>query len=192
MSAQQPQPSTGSRWRRVLWIAALVAYPIAELAVFVQVSTRIGFWWSMAVILTTAALGGWMMAIQSRNSRAAYRRLRGEGRTPEGEIVDVLLIMLGGFLLFLPGYLGDIIGLVAVLPFTRGLLRNSAVALINRWLRRQGVDVTRIRMGRQDATLITGEVVPDPAETTGTRDTTEPPGGQSPDGPLIIRGEVDP
>ncbi len=193
-----PPPASSERpsrfpWGRLFGLAIPLAYGVAELAVFIWISTQIGVLWSLVVVLGTAVLGGWLMARESRSSLAAYRRLRAEGRSPEGEILDVLLIMLGGILLFLPGYLGDVIGLVAILPFTRPLLRRGASALLNRRLRRRGVDVTRLRMQTSSGTIIEGEtVIEQRFDPTQSATVKEPPSDESPDGPVIIRGEIDP
>ncbi|WP_051208560.1 FxsA family protein [Propionicicella superfundia] len=192
-----PSPASGGfSWRALLRVLAIVAYPFAELAVFLWVGNLIGVWWSLAVILGTAVLGGWLVGLESRASAAAYRQLREAGRSPEGEILDVLLIMLGGILLFLPGYIGDVVGLLAILPFTRPLLRSGASALVDRWLRRRGVDVTRLRMVTNASTVIEGETVADAAggaASTEERgpDTPRTP-GDDPDDPLVIRGEIEP
>jgi UPF0716 protein FxsA len=179
----------------------IVAYPFAELAVFIWVGGHIGFWWSLAVILGTAVLGGWLVGLESRKSAAAYRQIRAEGRSPKSEILDVLLITLGGILLFLPGYIGDVLGLIAILPFTRPLLRSGASVLIDRWLRRRGVDVTRFRMVTDTSTVIEGETVDDAdaQRPTGRRpgpperdDKATPRPGDDPDDPVIIRGEIEP
>jgi UPF0716 protein FxsA len=45
-----------------------------------------------------------------------------------------VLILLGGLLLLLPGFISDVLGLILVLPFTRPLVRGIVVPLLGRRL----------------------------------------------------------
>jgi UPF0716 protein FxsA len=48
-----------------------------------------------------------------------------EGRSPGREVLDGALILLGGLLLIVPGFLSDVLGAIALLPPTRSLLRGQ-------------------------------------------------------------------
>ncbi|MNP05337.1 phage T7 F exclusion suppressor FxsA [compost metagenome] len=52
--------------------------------------------------------------------RARERLARGE--LPEQEMLEGLVIAIGGGLLMLPGFISDVIGLFCLLPFTRRML----------------------------------------------------------------------
>ena len=68
------------------------------------------------------------------------RRLRealAAGRAPTHEVLDGALVLFGGLLLLVPGFITDAIGLLLLLPPTRAVSRG--VALRNhrsRWLNR--------------------------------------------------------
>ena len=72
-------------------------------------------------------------------------------------MTDGALVLVGGLLLLLPGFLTDIVGLVLLLPFTRFIPR----AIVTRAI---GSRSSRIR---RDATIIEGEVVRDDDTTPG-------------------------
>ena len=44
------------------------------------------------------------------------------GELPEQEMLEGLVIALGGGLLMLPGFISDIVGLLCLIPFTRRLM----------------------------------------------------------------------
>lgn len=105
----------------------LILWPLAELFVFIEVARAIGFAASLGLIIVTWPIGLW--AIRSQG-RAAWRRLSAaaaEQRSPTREAIDGALILLGGILLMLPGFITDAIGVVLLLPPTRAAAR-AAVA----------------------------------------------------------------
>jgi UPF0716 protein FxsA len=175
-------------WALVVVIAA-IAWPIAEFALIIRVADWIGIGWMIMVMIGTAILGGWLMGRESRQSRAAYRDLRTARRTPQAEVIDVLLIMAGGILLLLPGFIGDVVGLILILPFTRPLPRWGATRLLNRWLQGRGVDVARLTVASTPGTIIQGETVPDSEDPPDSASSEE---DGPDDGQIIIRGEIEP
>jgi UPF0716 protein FxsA len=116
-----------------LLVVLLIAVPILELAVFVQVAAWIG--WPLAVLLIIAfSVGGaWLM---KREGLAVLRRSRQQwqrGEVPAVEVVNGLLILVAGMLMVLPGFITDVLGLVLLIPPTRTLVR---VALLRRFEKR--------------------------------------------------------
>jgi UPF0716 protein FxsA len=58
--------------------------------------------------------------------RLAYRRFAqalAEGRPPGKEVIDGTLVITGGALLVIPGFITDAFGLIALFPPTRALIR---------------------------------------------------------------------
>lgn len=185
MSQSQHQPQVPQRtrsWGFRIWLAALVAWPVLELWAMWFVVGQIGFWWTLLVMLATALLGGWLMVREGKKSRAALTELRASGRRPEGHLLDAVLILIGGILLLLPGFIGDIVGLLAILPWTRPFVRRAASAVIDSRLRARGIDVTRLRVTAERDTIIPGETVADP----GT-----PPASQPQPDEIVIKGEIE-
>ncbi|MZO45290.1 FxsA family protein, partial [Escherichia coli] len=102
----------------------------------------------------------------------ALTKAYGTGRLPSGELADAALVLVGGALLMLPGFVTDLFGLLFLLPFTRPLARKAVAFLIARRVASMGFDP-----GRSRPTVIPGETV-------------EPPTGAT-DDPRVIRGEVE-
>jgi UPF0716 protein FxsA len=106
-----------------MWLALLIAWPIAEIYVAVQVAGAIGIPATILLLILAWPLGIW--ALRSQGS-AAYRRLQvavAERRTPAREVLDGVLVLLGGLLLMIPGFITDAIGILLLLPPMRALSR---------------------------------------------------------------------
>jgi len=109
----------------MLFVLGLILWAAAELFVAIRVADAIGVLATVLLLLVTWPIGSWVLRSQGR---AAWRRLGAavaEGRSPGGEVLDGVLILLGGLLLIVPGFLSDVLGLVALLPPTRALLRGQ-------------------------------------------------------------------
>lgn len=115
-----------------------VLLPVLEIYVIVQVGQAIGGWWTALLLLAETALG---LAIVKREGRRAWSRLNatiGEGRTPDRELADGFLILAGGMLLIVPGFVTDVAGFLCVLPFTRPLVRRLLMVWAERRAARLG------------------------------------------------------
>lgn len=98
-------------------------WPIAEIIVVVLVAHAIGVVYTVLLLIAGWPLGMW--ALRSQGG-AAWRRLTVavmEGRPPAREVLDGALVLAGGVLLLVPGFLTDVIGICLLLPPTRALLR---------------------------------------------------------------------
>jgi UPF0716 protein FxsA len=107
--------------RRVRIAVGLLA--LAEVVVFVLVASWIGVGWTLLAMLATSALGWALLARQGTRALSELRD-RARDRRPSGRALgDAGLIALGGLLMVLPGFLGDLVGLLCLLPPTRFLVR---------------------------------------------------------------------
>ncbi len=135
---------------------AFVAYVIAEVALFVLAVRWLGGWVTLLLVLSTTLLGGWLIRNEGLRAFGAVNEAVQAGRAPGREVADTGVVLTGGLLLVLPGFLTDIAGLLAVLPPTRPLAR--------RLLARARLAGPR-RQASPDGTgpVIPGEVI-DPAQ----------------------------
>ena len=108
--------------RRLRLVAGLWA--LTEVLVFVMVASWIGLGWTILATLATSVLGWFLLA---RQGMRAIADLRERARTRQGAgraLGDAGLVGVGGLLMVLPGFLGDLLGLLCLLPGTRGLVRS--------------------------------------------------------------------
>lgn len=170
-----PRPTrrrSGLRWL----LLAVLLIPLLEIVVLIAVGRSIGILWTLALLVAMAVLGAWLSRRETGRTYTALRTALESGRMPTDEATDAILVMLGGFLLVLPGFLTDVIGLVLVLPWTRPLARRLLQTLVAG--RVLGVTGPRARGGSGNGTLR-----PDPAPGRGqviegeVVSETPPPGG---------------
>jgi UPF0716 protein FxsA len=106
-----------------LLVALFIVVPIAELYVIIKVGEAIGLWPTLALLLADAMLGSLLLRHQGRGAWRRFNEAIAAGRFPGREVVDGVLIVIGGTLLLTPGFLSDIVGLLLLIPPTRALVR---------------------------------------------------------------------
>ncbi|HTU95580.1 MAG TPA: FxsA family protein [Solirubrobacteraceae bacterium] len=100
----------------------LILWPIAELFVAIKVAEAIGVLFTVILLLAGWPIGMWLTKAEGR---AAWRRLSAAvaaGRPPGREVIDGALVLAGGFLIMVPGFITDVVGLALLAP-TRKLAR---------------------------------------------------------------------
>ena len=98
-------------------------WALAEVVVLVLVASWIVVGWTVLAALATTALGWVLLARQGTRALAELRERARERRPPGRALGDAGLIAVGGVLMVLPGFLGDTVGLLCLLPPTRFLVR---------------------------------------------------------------------
>lgn len=111
----------------LLFIALFIAVPVVELWLILEIGSMIGAGPTIALLLLDSLLGAWLVRSQGNVVWGRFRGAVDAGRVPANEAIDGFLVILGGTLLLVPGFLSDIVGLVFVLPPTRKLLRGRAM-----------------------------------------------------------------
>lgn len=100
----------------------LLLFPLIELAVLIKVGSVIGVGLTLLLLIASAFLGAAVLRVGGLATLWRARERLARGEMPEQEMLEGLLIAVGGGLLMLPGFISDIIGLVCLLPITRRLL----------------------------------------------------------------------
>lgn len=130
----------------------LLLYLVAEVAAVWAVSSVVGFFGTIGLLLAGAILGSWLARRQgARAARALMATVRA-GRSAHNEVTDGIMIALGGLLIMLPGFVSDLAGLFLLLPPTRAVVRRS-------WLRRAERRMAAMKPNR--VIVVDSEVVPD-------------------------------
>ena len=118
----------------LLFLLLLVAWPVAELIVFIDVAQAIGVLDAFLLLIAAVPLGIWALRSQGRS---AWRRL-----SPTREVLDGTLVLIGGSLLIVPGFITDALGILLLAPPTRSLTRWVALRAIESRLMIQAVRFT--------------------------------------------------
>lgn len=126
MSHQQLPPGPGRRrrpWALPLLLLVLIAVPLAEIWVLLQVGSWIGLLPTIGLLLVIAVLGTWLSRREGGKAWKGINTALQTGELPSGKIADAAMVLLGAILLVFPGFLTDIVALLFLLPFTRPLMR---------------------------------------------------------------------
>ncbi|MFT3860983.1 FxsA family protein [Micropruina sp.] len=183
--AVPPQPSARRSWLAPLLLVFFLTVPIIEVWLLVTVGQHIGAVPTILILIGEAFLGAWLMRREGSKTWTALNNAVATGKLPGGEVLDAVLVMVGGVLVMLPGFFTDIFGLIFLLPFTRPVARNLLQLFIARRAARSGIDIDVMRAKVERDNLIQGETVSD-----------GPQPAQHPQQPasdhVVIEGEIEP
>ena len=106
-----------------MWLlAAFIAVPIIEIALFIWIGGLIGVGMTLLLVVASAILG---MAMLRSQGFAQLQRLQAslEGRgDPAAPLAHGAMILLSGILLIIPGFFTDALGLALLVPAIRTLV----------------------------------------------------------------------
>ena len=132
-------------------------FPVVELAVLIKVGSSIGVLPTLLLVIGSAMLGSLLLRVAGVATAWRAREKLARGELPEQEMLEGLLIAVGGGLLLLPGFISDLFGLLCLLPFTRRLL-------IGKLRRRAEEQALRQRAFFDDAAARSGQSHPNVIE----------------------------
>ncbi len=118
-----------------------VVLPAVELALLIELGSRLGTGATLALIATTGAVGA---ALARRQGLGVLRELQSEtaaGRVPTGSLVDGVLIVIAGALLVTPGVLTDAFGFACLVPAFRRVVAREIYRRLERAVREGRVEV---------------------------------------------------
>jgi UPF0716 protein FxsA len=110
-------------------IPLFIIIPLVELAVLIQIGKWLGVWDTIWLCIITAILGAFLVKLEGLRVWLKLQVELMQGRMPTNQLIDGVLILVGGIMLLTPGVITDLIGLTLLLPFTRSLYRT--------WLKRK-------------------------------------------------------
>ena len=109
-------------------LALLLALPFIEIWAAFAVAGQIGGLLTFVLLVAMSALG---VVLLKREGASVWRRANTEmaaGRVPTGALLDGVMVLVGGTLLVIPGFVTGVVGLLLLLPPVRTLLRPALLA----------------------------------------------------------------
>ena len=110
--------------------------PAVELAILIRVGTFIGVGNTLFLIVFTGVVGAALARYQGLLVLMRIQESLNKGAMPNEELMDGLMILVGGIVLLTPGFITDAMGLFLLLPWTRALIklfvRHRFEGMINR------------------------------------------------------------
>jgi len=100
--------------------------PALELVLLIKIGTHIGVTSTLFIIIFTGVLGAYLARLQGFLALQKIQAELARGVLPSVELMDGLMILVGGVVLLTPGFITDTLGFLLLIPWTR--------ALIKKWL----------------------------------------------------------
>jgi UPF0716 protein FxsA len=107
-----------------------ILVPIAEIYVIIQVGQAIGALWTVLLLIADSIIGARLLSWQGRRAWLRFQEALTAGKVPHREVMDGVLIILGGAFLLTPGFITDVFGLVLLIPPSRAVVRRALARLI--------------------------------------------------------------
>jgi len=125
-----------------LLLLLFIVLPAVELALLIEVGTRIGTPATLAIIVGTGIVGA---ALAKQQGLRTIQKIQGEldgGALPAGALVDGVIILIAGALLVTPGILTDVAGFLCLVPGTRALVKRGLQRRFERAVAEQRIHVS--------------------------------------------------
>ena len=100
----------------------IIGIPIIEIYLFIKIGSQIGAFNTILLILVTAIIGVAYARYEGFNTLKSGMAQLVKNELPVYEIVSGATLAFAAFLLILPGFATDIIGILLIVPFTRKLI----------------------------------------------------------------------
>ena len=102
-----------------IWPILFIVIPLVELYLIIEVGSVIGALWTVLLVLLTAVIGISLLRIQGFNTLNRARQNMEAGTLPAMEMMEGMVLAVGGALLITPGFLTDALGFLCLIPVTR-------------------------------------------------------------------------
>ena len=100
-------------------ILLILLVPIIEIYLFIKIGSQIGAFNTISLILITAIFGLYYAKYEGLNTLKSGISQIVKNEVPVYEIISGAALAFAAFLMILPGFLTDIIGLLIIFPWTR-------------------------------------------------------------------------
>ncbi len=103
-------------------LLAFIIIPLLEITLLINVGSRIGAWYTVGLVLLSAFIGVNMLRYQGLSTLAKAKQRMDAGQLPAQEMVEGIILAVGGALLITPGFLTDAIGFCCLIPASRRVI----------------------------------------------------------------------
>ncbi len=99
-----------------------VIVPLIEIVLLINVGKVIGAWYTVGLVLLSAFIGVNMLRHQGLSTLMRARARMDGGEIPAQEMIEGVILAVGGALLVTPGFVTDFFGFCCLIPYTRRAL----------------------------------------------------------------------
>ena len=108
-------------------LVLIIGIPLIEIYLFIKIGSQIGAFNTVLLILTTAVIGVAYARYEGFNTLKSGIGQLVKNEMPVYEIISGATLAFAAFLLILPGFATDLVGILLVIPFTRKILLSRFV-----------------------------------------------------------------
>ena len=119
----------------MIMLILILVVPIAEIATFVWVGSRIGVGMTLLLVVIGVVVGLWLVRRQGFATAGRVQAMIARGESPAQGMLEGMALLAAGLLFVLPGFVTDIAAVLLLIPPLRRWL-------IRVYLKRAGVDTT--------------------------------------------------
>ena len=105
----------------------IIGIPLIEIYLFIKIGSQIGAFNTVLLILTTAVVGVAYAKYEGFNTLKSGIGQLVKNEVPVYEIISGATLAFAAFLLILPGFATDLVGVLLIIPFTRKILLSRFV-----------------------------------------------------------------
>lgn len=116
-----------------------VIVPVVELSLLITVGGYIGTLPTVGIVLSTAFIGATLLRREGISTLTNARNKLESGQMPAMEMLEAVMLVIGGAFLLTPGFLTDIVGFSCLIPPIRR-------AIVNQLLKRSIIQVGQVNM----------------------------------------------
>lgn len=93
--------------------------PLIEMVILIEVGGIIGPLATVGLVVLTAVCGVWLLRLEGTVTLYRVQEKLNRGEIPDTELLEGIMLLIGGALLLTPGFATDIIGFICLLPGLR-------------------------------------------------------------------------
>lgn len=105
-----------------MFFIGVLIYVAAEIASFVLVVEQIGLLWALLILIAVSALGPFIVRRVGLSVLVRTQDRLARGEVPTRELLDGLMILIGGVMICVPGFVGDALGMLLMIGPVRHLV----------------------------------------------------------------------
>ena len=105
----------------------IIGIPLIEIYLFIKIGSQIGAFNTVFLILATAVFGVAYARYEGFNNLKSGLKHLIKNELPVYEIISGATLAIAAFLLIMPGFATDILGILLVIPFTRKIILNRFI-----------------------------------------------------------------
>ena len=110
-----------------IFFILFLVIPIIEVFFLIKVGETIGAFPTIILVVLTAVIGAGLLKQQGLSTLARFKQNLSSGKIPAQEMVEGIMLAIGGALLMTPGFVTDTLGFLCLFPFSRSYIAATII-----------------------------------------------------------------